>query len=253
MSVPFSPPRGRLIAERSIIPPAPALLPSCLAPRAAETPSPRCSGAPPDPGPSSRPSPAPRCTQARTHSAPWTRRRCSSRSPRARSASRRAGAAPSKFVPVNAPQRCLVTRTSSAHGSIAGTISAQSGGNAIAGRPASVRPGAMPSTFTSATVIPRARNARASAAARATISPVGCAIGIPAIPFCRSITTSAASASSDSITRLSEGAHPTRRVLYPSFATVHRRRRAAASPPSPSSPNVPGAGVNEIVPLACSV
>ena len=57
------------------------------------------------------------------------------------------------------------------------------------GRPASVRPGAAPVTLTRTTGRPRSRKARASWAARSTISPAGCTVGKPTTPFCRSITT----------------------------------------------------------------
>src|SRR5580658_955260 len=69
--------------------------------------------------------------------------------------------------------------------------SVQSGGNENLGAPASVRPGARPDALTKTTGRACSRNARASCAVRAMIPPIGCTVGIPTTPFCRSITTRA--------------------------------------------------------------
>jgi len=77
-----------------------------------------------------------------------------------------------------------------------GTSSVQSGGNSPSARDCSERPGAPPSTLIRTTGRSWRRNASANLAALVTTSAIGCAVGTPTMPFCKSTTSSAVFVSS---------------------------------------------------------
>src|SRR5579862_1337766 len=97
----------------------------------------------------------------------------------------------SRSVPMKAPQVRFVTRWSPGCPASSGTISAQPAGRSPPAGACSVRPGAPPVTLTSTTGRSCRRNDSASTAARFTTSPIGCTVGNPIRPRCRSTTTSA--------------------------------------------------------------